>query len=267
MFFNGYFFYDGINSKRFGVMFANLETEKLRQLCAEYEYSAEYYNSLCKYSVTGRKWADSPLSVETEILSEKPIDAYNAKKIKRWLFNAPDFKKLYNKPPATNKRAANAKRLYIECVFINPQEIRISGNLFGWKCTCLLASPMAVEDSTVKTYTSFTDTVKINVDTDYSGYTYPYIKIVTDNNTADTDISITNITDSNRTMMLTSVTAKTTVYADCRIGSVIDSSDISLYNSLADRRFLRLLPGENELRISGDIESLEISWCNMRYYI
>lgn len=76
---------------------------------------------------------------------------------------------------------------------------------------------------------------------------------------------IKNITDNNRSMQIKSVTADSTLYIDCGVGSIVDSSNNSYYDKLANQRFLRFLQGKNELQIIGDIDSVKFVWNNMRY--
>lgn len=211
------------------------------------------------------------MSFEVEILSETPIDNIQSKKIKRWMFNSPTFQKLYESIGAECSLdeivEGQLKRCYVECVFTKPIEIRKSGNLFGWKCTCTIASPMAVQDTIIDEYNDFNNNITIDVSSDYNGYTYPYVELKAGNTEVSTDIIIKNITDNNRPMKISSVTADTTLYIDCRVGSIIDSSGNSYYDKLADQRFLRLLQGDNELEITGDIDSVKFSWNNLKYLI
>lgn len=269
MLFTGYYIYNGINSSRYHLLFANLDTDRLTKICNNVEYITEYYNGLNKHEIQGLEWEDSPLTFDIEILSEYPIDKINANKIKRWMFNSPTFKKLYEDTNAAKSldESVNGtlKRSFAECVFFNPEEIRKSGNLFGWKCTCMLASPMATQEAVENEYTDFSENKVVNVNSDYNGYIYPYLKIKVGNTNPSANISIKNITDNNRLMQIDSVVADTVIYIDCGVGSITDSSNNSLYEKVLNQRFLRLLPGKNELEITGDIDNLKISWNNAKY--
>lgn len=271
MLFCGNYIYDNINSRKFRLTFANLNSQRLEQLCNEAEYTAEYYSSLLRYSIQNSGFKGEPLSFEIEIISEYPINKINAAKIKRWMFNSQNFKRLYD--ANTGADSSNeiiegcVKRCYVDCVFINPSEIRKAGNLYGFRCTCILASPMAFQEPVSKTLTSFSKNVLINVISDYSGYTYPHLEIITANNLAKSTVTVKNITDNNRSMTIDSVPARTTLYIDSAVGSIIDSSNNSYYGQVVNQKLLRLLQGKNELRISGDIESLKISYSNARYLL
>lgn len=269
MLFTGYYIYDGINSSRYHLLFANLDTERLTQICDNLNYSTEYYKGLKRHEIHSKKWDDSPLSFDVEILSEYPIDDIAARKIKRWMFNASSWKKLYEDYGAKKSLDeivdGQLKRSYVECVFTNPYEVRKSGHLFGWKCTCILATPMAVQDAIEKTYTDFSSNVILSISSDTDEYTYPYIEIKAGNSSTSTDITIKNITDNNRAMRINNVTADATLYIDCGVGSIIDSSDNSYYDKLKDQRFPRLLQGDNALSVTGDIDSIKFVWNNMKY--
>lgn len=271
MLFTGYYIYDGINSSRYHLLFANLDTERLTQICNNINYSAEFYKGLNRYEIHGRNWDDSPLSFDVEILSEYPIDDIAAKKIKRWMFNSPTWKRLYEDYGAAKSLNevvdGEVKRTYVECVFSNPYEIRPSGNLFGWKCTCTLASPMATQEAIETQISDFAENINLEVGSDYNGYIYPYLEIKAGNSSPSTDITIKNITDNNRSMQVKSVTADSVLYVDCSVGSIIDSSANSYYEKLVDQRFLRLLQGKNEIQITGDIDYIKVKWNNLKYII
>lgn len=267
--FTGYYIYDGINSSRYHLLFASLDTERLTQICGSLNYSTEYYKGLKRHEIHSKKWDDSPLSFDVEILSEYPIDDIAARKIKRWMFNASSWKKLYEdygaKKSLDEVIDGQLKRSYVECVFTNPYEVRKSGHLFGWKCTCILATPMAIQDAIGKTYTDFSDNIILSTSSDIDEYIYPYIEIKVGNSSISTDIAIKNITDNNRAMRINNITADATLYIDCGVGSIIDSSNNSYYDKLKDQRFLRLLQGDNKLSVTGDIDSIKFVWNNMKY--
>lgn len=271
MLFTGYFIYGGVNSSVFHLVFANLDTNKLKEISGTTEYTTEFYDGLNRHEILGSGWDGDPFSFEVEVISEQPISDLDAKKIKRWMFNSPHFQKLYEglnaKKSLDEFVDRKIKRSYVECVFQNPSEIRKSGNLFGWRCTCLLATPMAVQDPTEVEYTDFSQPITIDVDTDFKGYTYPYVEIKAGNSSPSADITIKNITDKNRSMQVKSVTAKSTLYVDCGVGSITDSSEYSYYDKLTDQKFLRLLPGVNTLEVTGDVEKLKLRWNNARYFM
>lgn len=269
MLFAGYYIYDGINSSRHHLLFANLDTDRLSQICNKLTYNTEFYKGLNRYELHGRQWDDSPLSFDVEIISEYPIDDFSAQNIKRWMFNAPTYRKLYEDYGAKKSLdeivQGQIRRTYVECVFYNPIEIRKSGNLFGWKCTCMLAEPMAKQDEIEDTYTDLSDEITLNVNSDYNGYIYPYLEVKAGHTSVSTDILIKNVTDNNRSMQIKGVTANATLYIDCAVGSIIDSSGNSYYDKLTDQKFLRLLQGKNEVQVEGDIDSLKFVWNNLKY--
>ena len=97
------------------------------------------------------------------------------------------------------------------------------------------------------------------------GYIYPYLEVKAGHTVASTDILIKNVTDNNRSMQIKGVTANATLYIDCAVGSIIDSSGNSYYDKLTDQKFLRLLQGKNEVQVEGDIDSLKFVWNNLKY--
>lgn len=154
----------------------------------------------------------------------------------------------------------------MECIFYNPKEIRFADGLHGWKCMCELSSGLAFQDEIEYEFNDFTNNITIDVNSDLVDYIYPTLIITADNKTNPIDVTIINVSDNNRSMILKDITALTEIYIDCPVGSVIDSTGISLFNNLLDRKFLRLLSGENVLKISG-INNIKIIYQNVRYIL
>jgi hypothetical protein len=269
MLFVNNFEYDGIKSAQYGLAFRHIDTERFKKICGDFKYKTAYYPSLNKSVVTDVGKEESAPEFDVEFICENPINDFNAKQIKKWLFDKPTFRKLYQdyrSDKSVKVINQTVVRDYLECVFYNAEEIRYAGGLYGWKCSCLLSSPVAFQDEIEYEYTDFTNDITIEVNSDLTDYIYPTLVLTASNETNPIDVTIKNVSDDNRSVALEGITALTEIYMDCPVGSVIDSTGKSLLDNLLDRKFLRLLPDENVLQISG-VDSMKIKWQNVRYIL
>lgn len=266
MLFTKRFEYNGINSAQYGLFFGHIDTDRLKKICGDVEYQTAYYGSQNRRMIHGIDYDSSPLSFDLEIISEAPISISKAKTIRRWLFHSPVYHKLYQSyadDKSIEKINGQIRRIYVECIFINPEELRYADGLHGWKCTCQLSSGMAFQEEVQYTYTDFSNNIVVNVESDYNDYLFPTLTI--GSNSGSTPISIKNITDNNRTMVLKGNLLGNAITVDCALGMISNSLNI-FSDGLEDMKFLRLLPEKNELEVTG-VTSLSIRWQNLRYIV
>lgn len=211
---------------------------------------------------------EAPLEFEVEIIGEDSFCLRHEREIKNWLFNSPVFKKLYV-DHADDYEAefvgSEIKRQYLECVFANPQKIEYAEGTVGWRCTCICSSTMAIQEDITLDFTSFSSDLIVDVDTDIEDYTYPYLVITCTDTEPKSTITCTNKSDNNRQMQIKDVTAGAVLYADCAIGTITNDSGVEYYDKLVNQKFLRLVPGENILSITGNVASFKITWQNARW--
>lgn len=260
------FVYDGINSSRYNLLILRIDTEGLTSAEGTVEYSSSFFPAQNKRYITGVSRENAPLEFEVEIIGEEGYCSLHERAIKKWLFNSPSFKKLYIDPEDDKEAeyvSSTIKRQYLECVFSNPQKIEYAEGTVGWRCTCMCSSTMAIQEKIEVAVNSFGSDIILDVDTDIQDYVYPYLVITCGN--AKSNITITNKSDNNRAMQIKDATAKAVLYADCAVGTITNDSGAEYYNKLVDQKFLRLLPGENTLSVTGTVSSIKISWNNARW--
>jgi len=269
MLFVNTFEYDGINSKKYGLFFGHVDTERLKQICGNLEYNQVFYPSLNRQEIHGVNKDEFPLSFDLEIISAEPISYWSAKEIKKWLFNSLTYKKLYAsriKDNTIEKINGEEKRRYVECIFTNPEAMFYADGLHGWKCTCTLSSGWAFQDDIEVAYTDFTEDIVVHVDSDNGEYIYPIFAFIADGTTNPISPTIVNKSDNNRAMVIKNIPAHAEVYVDSAVGTVTDDMGASLYPKLVDQKFLRFVNGDNVLSISG-ISDIQIKYRNVRYII
>ena len=59
--------------------------------------------------------------------------------------------------------------------------------------------------------------------------------------------------------------ANAVLYADCAIGTIVNDADAEYYNKLVNQHFLRLVPGENIISVTGGVSSVKFTWNNARW--
>ena len=269
MLFVNNFEYDGIKSAKYGLFFGHVNTERLKQICGNLEYNQVYYPSLNRQEIHGVNKDEFPLSFDLEIISAEPISYWSAKEIKKWLFNSPTYKKLYAsriKDKTIEKINGEEKRIYVECIFTNPEAMFYADGLHGWKCTCTLSSGWAFQDEIEITYTDFTNDIIVPVDSDNGDYIYPSFTMIADNSSAKMNIQLKNKSDNSRVMEVDRVPANTVISVLSDIGVITDDTSQSLYGFLKDQKFLRLVNGDNVISVKG-ITSLTIRYQNVRFIL
>ena len=269
MLFVNNFEYDGISSAKYGLFFGHINTERLKQICGNIEYNQVFYPSLNRQEIHGINKDEFPLSFDLEIISAEPIPYRYAREIKKWLFSSHEYKKLYPsriKDRTVEKINGKEKRVYVECIFTNPEALFYADGLHGWKCTCILSSGWAFQDAIEVTYTDFTEDINITVDSDNGEYIYPTFTFLAGATTNPISPTIINTSDNNRTMEIKDIPAQTEVYVDSAIGTITDNTGVSLYPKLLNQKFLRLVNGDNVLTITG-VSELTIKYQNVRYII
>ena len=268
-----YFIYNNVGSKQFGLRILNLDTDRLTTLAAPLSYSSTYNRGKKRFNITGSTY-EEPLEFDIEFIAERPLSLPASQKVKSWLFNKKQPARLYSemKKDVTRTLANGVwKRDYLNCVFYNPTEIRFADGVHGYKATCLIDSVMALQEEVEYTWTradlvNQPTTIVINVETDVDDYVFPYMEILMSEGNA-SDVVITNETDSDRVFELKSVDGQQTVSVDNALGTVYSDAEVSLYDNLTDKRFLRLLPGKNTLTVEGNIDTLMIRLENARYVV
>lgn len=270
-----YFEYSGISSRQYGLVFANANTERFVSLSGQVRSAAVFSKKGQRNYLIGEMFQDSPIQFDAEIVSEEEcgIETYVRRAIEKWLFHQPDYCKLYidlgcdSLGDSTEIINNKHKRLYLNCRFINPEKIEGNGTLVGYKFTVECDSCLAWQDAVICEYTldhTSTDTeynIRIETDTDLIGYIYPRVTI----RTGDTggDITISNNTDNPaRLTSFVGLSPNTTVVMH---GDGVNYISGDNYLKFSNKNFIRLLDGENDISVLGNVESLTFEFQNRRY--
>lgn len=263
------------NSRDYGLIIANLDTNRMIKTSGEIE-SVTLFNKLSNklYLINDDK-SGSPISFEIEILTEdQSVISYSERrKIEKWLFNRASYEKLYfdiaDDPENETYEIIDweKKRNYLNCRLINPEKIESDSGVIGYKAVLEADSNMLWQDAVTKEFiinnesAESTSVISVEVDTDTNDYVYPIVTIKL--GTIGGDIIIANNADSStRLTKFVSMSPSSTIIMKGEINYV--SNDY--YLKFVNRNFIRLLDGTNNLTVMGNVEKITFEYQNRRVF-
>ena len=96
--YGAHFDYSGTSSRRYGLMIANVETERLNQIAGTIQGITLFNKSSRRRYLIDDDYSDSPITIEVEIITDhqQTIDPYERRTIEKWLFNQTKYQKQYH---------------------------------------------------------------------------------------------------------------------------------------------------------------------------
>ena len=276
-FIGNHFIYNGDDSARYNMIFALSNTEEFLSIGNSPVSKTIFNRQSNRTSIVSCDYSESNISFEILAINENglPYSLSDQRKIERWLFVNNDYRKLYinnfDDPDSYELTPSGLLGLYLNCKFINPSKITSGNGVVGYQFTVECDSSMAWQDPITKTITkqeivnAGDNGVLIDVDTDFSGYTYPKIEIT---NASAGSIYICNITDDNE--RITAFSPKDDDDQGVPQGILIINSNTNYisgenYLRFSEQNFPRLLSGKNYLLFTGNISQVTITWSNRRF--
>ena len=269
--YGSHFKYAGINSRRYGLIFANVDTSRFTSVAGDAKTISVYNKRNIKRYWVGDDFSSSPVSFQTEIVSEYPLSKEVQREVERWLFFKPRYTPLYFdvdddcRGEAWDLIDGRVKRYYLNCRFINPDKLEYNGGIVGYKVTVECDSAVAWQDAVTKSFTingssGTSKDIVINVSTDFPDYVYPLVKFK--GGTAGGDVSIVNMTDDpDRATKFTAIQQIAEVTMDGQTNYLTPS----YFPKFSEKNFVRFVDGKNTLRVTGDIQTISFEWHNRRY--
>lgn len=267
-----YFEFGGVSSKQYGLIIASLDTSRNTALYGS-KTSISVFNKLGnKRYLVGDDYTSSPLSFDIEVITEDtfPIESAQKRIIEKWLFSHKDFRKMYFNiendcdNESFESVGKEIKRYYLNCRFINPQKIESDIGVVGYRATLEADSDMFWEDPTTQTFSSGEEesisNISVHVDTDSQEYVHPKVTIKMGSTGGDFTI-VNNSDDSTRITKFIGVSK----YATIVMNSSIRYVSGEYYEKFYNRNFIRLIDGDNDFHIIGDISSITVEWQNRRF--
>lgn len=251
-----YFTYNGVSSEIYGLVIASIDTEINQEFGGSFEIRT-YQNIKQPRNVIQNINYNKVFEYEIEFISlEHKLDD-NINQITNWLLNRNTYGKF--------ALSSWENGVYINCIFTESEKIKMYGEegygIYGIKAK-LMADSVFRWTTATATYTNdqLVDTITLNNKTDVRGYTYPKLVIKTGLNGG--DITIQNISDNNRLVTISDTLANDTITITSfprTITSYLNDNKILVYQSF-NKKFPRLLQGDNRIGIVGDIASLTFEY-------
>lgn len=263
-----HFDYAGISSRIYDLIIANVNTTRNISLSGATRSISVFNKKEKKKYYVGDSYEESPIVFDMEVVTEKPLHQTDIRKIEKWLFYQHGYKKLFVDitddidHQTYSLIDGEAKRLYLNCRFINPEKLEYNGGIVGFKFTVECDTNMAYQEPLKKVFTGaeINNNMLVEVDTDVDDFVYPKV-IITTGSTGGT-VQIVNHTDSS---------ARITSFIDVPARSQIimhgNTNFISgnYYEKFCDKNFVRFLDGDNIISVIGNVSEISFEWQNMRY--
>ena len=272
--YGSHFEYGGVSSRTHGIIIANVESQRFSQMAGTIAGVTIFSKSSKKNYLIDDDYSGSPLSFEVDIITddERTMNLSERRPIEKWLFNRHSFRKLYldEEDDCDNETSevvdGEKKRLYMNCRFVNPIYLEYQGGIVGYRATLETDIGMWWQDAITKTYSiehtsaDESTTISLAVDTDLSDYTYPKMTVVM--NSTGGDFTVINNTDSDsRLTKFTNVGAGATVTMNGEFNYVSSQ----YYELFYKQNFPRLLDGNNQITVIGNVKSITFVYNNRRH--
>ena len=271
--YGSHFEFGGISSRQYDLVIANLNTSRWVQLSGAPEGVTIYNrNSNRKYLIDD-DYSNSPVTFDIDIVTEssRTLEVAERRQIEKWLFNHRGYRRLYfdsadDLTGETYEFIDGALvRNYLNCRFVNPEKLEGNGGIIGYKVRLEADSNMFWQDEISKYFSvnngaaDISTTLTVNVDTDFYDYIYPKVTITVGSVGGNITV-VNNSDDSSR---------QTTFVGMSPYSSVVMKGELNYvsgeyYSKFSGRNFIRLLDGENNFMVLGDIDSIKFEYAARR---
>ena len=266
-----HFEYAGKSSREYGLIMANVETSRYTSVSGKVQTVKSYSKLGKKNYYIGTSTADAPMVFDAEVVSETPLDLATQRIVEKWLFHKNGYKQffvdMFDDYDCESYELIDGqpKRTYLNCRFINPEKLEYNGGIVGYKFTVECDSHLAWQEPITVTYeVNSTDDagvyIDIFVDTDSNDFVYPEVVVTTRTGCAGFQI-VNESDDPSRITAFVGDIPNTVIRMIPSVGFVTDGC----YDLFIKKNFVRLLDGDNTLFVNGDVESIQVTWQNMRY--
>lgn len=272
--YGSHFEYGGQSSRKYGLIFATIETSRYTQLGGAPTAQTVFNKRNQKKYIVGDDYSDSAISFDVEFVTdeERLLDVREQRQVEKWLFNRHNYRKLYVDiiddvyGDTFEYVGGEKKSVYINCRFTNPEKLEYNGGVVGYKATLEADSSYLWQEPTKYSFeisnpTSESSTIiNVPVDSDIDDYIYPTVTIHM--GSVGGDIIVSNNTDSS---------SRLTKFVGLPQNSIITMTGnlnyISgeYYSKFSTQNFPRLLDGNNKITVLGNITALDFEFQNRRF--
>lgn len=250
------FVFDGIPSERMGLYLLNTESKETTITGgAKLTLYTDKTNKSYKHSLLGVS-EDEPLEFKLTFGSLNPLSRYDISAIQKWLFGHKEYKKL-------QIIQDDMVGVYYNCILDDP-EITTIGNIpYMFECTVICDSPFAWEDEKVYEYEigSLPKTIKLYNTSDVNDYTYPLVEFTS--KASSNTVSLINLSNDSRETKIEGLALNEKVTMNNEFQILTTSTDLGRLKNF-NKNWFELVRGENVIQVSGNIDTLKITYANAR---
>lgn len=252
-FYASYFTYNGVVSSDYGLRINSMDSPGVNRYAgASVELKTQKVYRNPKPYLFGVE--ETPvLTIPITITVSSELDSTQSSSISKWLFGQTGYKKLQILQP-------DMMYVYFNCIFNQPQIIKVGGTIRGYTANIICDSPFAWSYQEISEFPFGLGKYLIDQDivlnnlSDSADYYYPDMEIKMNKFTG--GLTLTNYSDNNRVFSLSDLAAGelirikgdskiiTSSYRDYPIENMEDGG----------YKWFRYIPGKNNVRVYGNVE-------------
>jgi len=250
------FSYNGVDSSTFGLKIGSINNSGVSESMGSTSVNIKEVKPFRKQYPYFYGLERVPvLSFDVEAFSEDDIDEDFLKIIERDYFSSKSYQPLYI-------HQDDMMNVFYMAILSEPRVFAV-GNLprgirftvrcnapFGWyqeKTTTYNFSPPLTDEAI-----SF-----FNGSDDSGSYLYPKSLVITMSATSG-NVSIVNTSDSDREVSFTGLSSNEVLTINCELQTISSSTALNRL-SLSNKKFLRLVPGINNMEVTGEVSSIAMT--------
>jgi len=246
------FIYDDVPSENYGLFISDIDASAVNRTMGN--TSVEIYEKKLFRRATPYFYGATPskkLSFKFSSFSEDELTGDDFELVQKWLFGSKTYKKF-------QVVQEDMQQVYFNAIMNDPEIVRVGNMIMGFTCNVECDSPFAYlfPKTTTYSYTGSTvDSVEefYNASDDADSYLYP--KLVITVNSFGGDVTIRNLSESSRSSVFTSLSPNEVITIDSSFQTISSSTGLKRLSNF-NKKFLRLVPGLNRLRVQGNVASV-----------
>lgn len=243
------FVYNNIISSEYGLRISSLNDSGSDHSAATVELFTQNIYRRPKVYLLGVQQTPV-LTIPISVTTPTELSSTESSTISRWLFGQMNYKKLQILQP-------DMQYIYFNCIFTEPQILRIGNIIRGYTATIVCDSPFAWEYPYWSTHEyseewfEISDSISINNSSDNPDYTYPTVQFKI--NQFGGGISIINNTDNGREFVFENLSPNEIIRVDSEVQSITSSTGLNRFTNFTGYKWFRYVPNKNNLSISGNV--------------
>lgn len=247
------FIFDGVPSEKYGLFLCNIGKggTQTHEGGGSVKLHTDKTPSMERNFLMGTEY-DEVFEFKMTFASPQPKDKFDISLINNWLIGHSTYKRL-------QILQYDMTNVYYNCI-LNDYKIISFGNFaYAFECTVICDRPWGVGNNKKFTYNK--GTIIHNNHSHTNRLTYPILKFTTIKPNA--TVSIVNMSNNNWETKFEGLSSGETITVDNELQLIKSSLDLHRLGNF-NKHWLELLPRNNKLIISGDINEITIEYGEIR---